>query len=73
MMELLIDCVKMLRLYQQAVAAGLKRAQTDAEQECCGQSVVVDEASAMAVIVMTIEGQFCVSVARKQHGTKVDL
>lgn len=60
-------------LYHQAVTAGLKGAETDTEQDCCGEGVVVDEATALGVPVATIQGQICVSVAGKQHRTEVDL
>lgn len=77
-MKLLIDYIKtvflcLCILYHQAVAAGLQSAETDAEQDCCGEGVVVDEATALGVTMVTVQGQICVSVAREEHGAEVDL
>lgn len=60
-------------LYHQTVTAGLQSAETDAEQDRCGEGVVVDEATALRITVATIQGQICVGVAREEHGAKVDL
>lgn len=59
--------------HHQAVTAGLQGAETDAEQDRRGEGVVVDEASALGVSVVTVQGQVGVSVARKQYGAEVDL
>ena len=60
-------------LYHQAVTAGLQSAETDAEQDRCGEGVVVDEATALGVSVATVQGQVCVGVAGEEHGAEVDL
>lgn len=60
-------------LYHQAVSAGLQSAETDAEQDHCGEGVVVDEATALGITVVTVEGQICVGVAGVEHGAEVDL
>lgn len=66
-------CLCLCILYHQAVAAGLQRAETDAEQDRRGEGVVVDEASALCVTVAPVQGQVCVGVAREEHGAEVDL
>ncbi len=60
-------------LYHQTVTAGLQSAETDAEQDRCGEGVVVDEATALCVTVVTVQGQICVGVAGEEHGAEVDL
>lgn len=60
-------------LYHQAVSAGFQSAETDAEQNSCGEGVVVDKATTLGVTVMTIQCQVCVGVAGEQYGTEVDL
>lgn len=77
-MKVLIDYINtvflcLCILYHQAVTTGLKRTETDAEQDCCGEGVVVDEAAALGIPVATIQGQICVSVTGKQHWAEVDL
>lgn len=60
-------------LYHQAVTTGFQGAQTDAEQDCCGEGVVINEASALGVSVATVQGQIGVGVAREKHRAEVDL
>lgn len=60
-------------LYHQAAAAGLQSAETDGKQDRCGEGVVVDEAMALGVTVVTVQGQICVGVAGVEHRTEVDL
>ncbi len=60
-------------LYHQAVTTGLQSAETDAEQDRSGEGVVVDEATALGVTVVTIQGQICVGVAGEEHGAEVNL
>lgn len=77
-MKLLIDDIKTMFLcwcilYHQAVTAGLQSAETDAEQDRGGEGVIVDEAPALSITVVTIEGQICVGVSGKEHWAEVDL
>lgn len=60
-------------LYHQAVTAGLQSAETDAEQDRCGEGVVVDEAAALGVAVATVQSQVCIGVAGEEHRAEVDL
>lgn len=75
-MKLPIDYINVFSclcsLYHQAVTAGLQGAEADAEQDRCGEGVVVDEASALGVTVASIQGQICISVAGEQHRAEVD-
>lgn len=59
--------------HHQVVATGLQSAEADAEKECGGEGVVVYEAAALSFAVAAIQRQVGVSVAREEHGTKVDL
>lgn len=77
-MKLLIDYINTMCscwcvLYHQAVTAGLQSAEADAEQDRCGEGIVVDEAAALGVAVVTVQGQICVGVAGEEHGAEVDL
>lgn len=60
-------------LYHQAVATGLQSAEADAEQDRRGEGVVVHEATALGVTVVTVQSQVCVRVAREKHRAEVDL
>ena len=77
-MQLLIDYINVMWLclcilYHQAVTTGLQSVETDAEQDRCGEGVVIDEATALGITVVTVQGQICVRVAREEHGAEVDL
>lgn len=60
-------------VYHQAGAAGLQGAEADAEQDRRGEGVVVDEASALRVAVLAVQGQVWGGVTGVQHRTEVDL
>ena len=73
-----IDYIKALLLclcilYHQAVTAGLQSAEAYAEQDRRGEGVVVDEAAALGVAVVTVQGQIGLGVAGEEHGAEVDL
>lgn len=58
-MQLLIDYINVMWLcilYHQAVTTGLQSVETDAEQDRCGEGVVVDEATALGITVVTVQG-----------------
>lgn len=76
--KLPIDYIKALLLclcilYHQAVTTGLQSAEADAEQDRRGEGVVVDEAAALGVAVVTVQGQIGLSVAGEEHRAEVDL
>lgn len=74
-MKLLIKIIllSLCVLYHQAVTTGLQSAEAYAEQHRSGKGVVVYEATTLGVTVVTVQGQICLSVAREQHRTEVDL
>lgn len=67
----MFQCVGIL--YHQTVAAGLQSAEADAEEHCCGEGVVVDEAATLGFAVMAVEGQVGVRVAGEENRAEVDL
>lgn len=50
--------------HHQHVSTGLQCAEADAEQHCCGESVVINEAAALGIPVMPVQSQVGVSVTR---------
>lgn len=60
-------------VYHQAVSAGFQGAEADAEQDRCGECVVVDEAAALGVTMVTVQGQIRIGVAGEQNRAEVDL
>lgn len=58
--------------HHQGVAAGLQRAEADAEQDRRRESVVVQEAPAVNISVLAVQGQVSVCVAWVEHGAEVD-
>lgn len=59
--------------HHQHVSTGFQCAEANAEQHCCGECVVVDEAAALSIAVMSVQGQVGISVTRVEHWTEIDL
>lgn len=49
--------------HHQVVATGLQSAEADAEKQCSGEGVVVDEAATLSFTVAAVQRQVGVSVA----------